>query len=243
MVYWEQWSVDPSQNNASPPAGAGENKLTFDQISDTFRVVMAAIKDVGEKGAALGTMAPQNSNAVSISGGSISSGASIDAGALKSGTVPLERLPTNLTGKKADGLTNAGLQALYNMLYPVGRIILWHSNSLTGSGLVWAGVSAVWQVVVGSGDRLIMSASGNVGPSQGAGTHTPIGQFGTSMSGLNKSQLGADTLVGISLIGSGSLQSGTDRGLQLEGGGGGVHNHVLDYNPARYGVVVIVRTS
>ena len=179
--FWEQWFTNPAQNNMAPPFGAGEKKMGFDQITDTFRVVMAACKQLGDRiTTGLGSMASQPANNVGITGGSIANTTlyasnAIDAEALKSGLIALDRLQTNLTGKYATGLTVPGMQALYNTLYPINTIRLWHTANLgVGDGLVWTNVTATWVIVPNSGDRYLVSAGSQTGVQQGGGTSAII---------------------------------------------------------------------
>jgi hypothetical protein len=48
MATWDQFNSDPAQNTKAPPLGAPEGGLANKQISDTFRQVMAAVREVGD---------------------------------------------------------------------------------------------------------------------------------------------------------------------------------------------------
>jgi hypothetical protein len=159
--YWEQWFANPAQNNQAPPYGAGEKKMQFDQITDTFRVVMAACKQLGDRiTSGLGSMSKQNANNVSISGGDMSnvqiySTNVIDAGAIKAGTVSIDRIPK---------------QQIYNLIYPVGTTVIWWNTNAVESGLVWPGVIATWSYVADQQDRYLVTAGAETISNSGAGT-------------------------------------------------------------------------
>ena len=220
--FWQQWSVNPCENSASPPNGAGEKKMGLDQITDTFRVVMAACAQLGNRILQFKSMATQAHDNVNIIGGSIGSGVSIAAEALKSGLIDLNRIPGTLTGKAADNLTTSFKNILYTWIYPVGRIMLWHSNDLTAaSGLIWPGVTAVWEIVPTSGDRLLVSAGSLCGPAAGAGTKSYVDTPTCSVQTANA-----------------TVQAGTGAGVMTN------HAHTIStYDPFRYGFNVIRRVS
>ena len=96
----------PGNNNSPPPQGSPEGQATSthnDSARDTKAGVNQNSQNIGAVNDALGTMAEQNSTAVSITGGSIGSGVSV---ALAVDSTAL------------GGLT---LQQLYDAEYPVGE--------------------------------------------------------------------------------------------------------------------------
>lgn len=268
MAYYDSWSENPPENNAAPPLGAGEDRMNFDMITDTFRVVMAAIKQLANVVDALGDMADQNANNVNISGGTIGGTVAISADRLTSGKVPLDRLETNLTGKNADGLTTAALQAMYNRIYPVGRVMLWHTTDLVSSGLTWAGVTATWVTIDAAADMVLVVAGTMVGPSQGAGSVLLTGTGQTTDDGVhdhggstdNVALTSAHLPTPVLTYNRQLVESGNDVNVVIStatlgysGTPGGVHahavpsqtahHHTLTRDIARFGVVIVQRTA
>jgi hypothetical protein len=184
MAFYDIWSENPGENNQAPPYGAGESKMPFDQITDTMRVIMAACKQLaGSTVGSIRSMAYQDKEAVYIVGGAINGGVQIAAEALKSGIIALARIPTNLAGKYADGLTTAGMQYLYNLVHPVGQFTLWHSLDPYASLLIWPGVSATWVEVVGARDLMITTHGTKTGLISGAGYQIAGSKYGTEGEG------------------------------------------------------------
>ena len=126
MAIYEQFDVDPNKNNKAPPYGSPEKGLTLDQITDTFRVVMAAIAELGKLASTvagtIGSLGRQNADAVSIIGGSIDA-VNITRSAVKTGSTVDANCITSVSGSKLP-IGVIPLQTLYNYVYPVGCIRL-----------------------------------------------------------------------------------------------------------------------
>lgn len=175
---------------------------------------MAGVAEVGKLVSdltkALKSMAYQDSANVTITGGSIgqnvtivgfstgiwtgtiTSAATIAAEAIKSGVLSLDRLPTNLTGKLAGGLTASATQILYDLIYPVGTPRMWGASST--SGLVWPGCTATWvEATGGAGAVLYVSSASDPNLLSAAGGHK-IGD-GTAGEGLPTTAAGGHTPV------------------------------------------------
>ena len=168
MAIFDQFDVDPAKNNKTPPYGAPEKGLSFDQITDTFRVVMAAIAEIGKmvssSAGAIGTLGKQNANQVAITGGTLDG-------------VTLTRATIGWSDTMANGVdpyciyhptrkiksNMLPLQELYNLVHPVSCIRL--SVSTNAYDLKWAGTTSTWRILPGSPDRHLVSA----------GTHTAVG--------------------------------------------------------------------
>jgi hypothetical protein len=264
--FWEQWSSNPSENNQAPPTGAGEKKMPFDQITDTFRVVMAACAQLGVRLNSLGGISGQEPGNVNITGGNIGPNVNIDATSVRSGLLDLARLPTTLTGKLVDNLTLAGRQQLYNWVNPVGIIKLWHASDSSGSGgLVWPGLTASWEVVAGTSDMIIVTAGGQTGLINGAGADFPAVTMGTTVNGahshgggtggtiLSRAHMPSDAMVDVSIAGTGGVIGTGSQGLNKTFGGGGAHGHGIGadgdhghnvaYNPRRFAFAIVHRTA
>ena len=205
MTIWDKFNVDPDQNTLEAPLGAKYGQFSWGNVSVTFRTVMAAIREVGNNGVTLANslkdLAFQASNSVSFTGGtitgvtytgtfngSVATAATVAAEAIKSGVLPLARLPVNLTGKLADGLTSGATQILYNLINPVGHTKLWWSADL--SKLVWPGVTATWIDVVDAQNAVLAVAGSHVTLLTATGGHS-IGD--PSEPGLTSSTAGAHT--------------------------------------------------
>jgi hypothetical protein len=172
MAIYEQFDVDPAKNNKTPPYGAPEKGLSFDLITDTLRVVMAAIAEIGKlassSAGAIGTLGKQNANAVQITGGTV------DGVTLTRTTIGWSETMANTIDPFAIfhathkiNVNMLPLQALYNMVHPVGTIRL--SINSSASDLKWAGTTSTWRVVPSSGDRYLVSAGTLTGGGAGAG--------------------------------------------------------------------------
>lgn len=111
-----------------------------------------------ENGLALGTMALQDSDAVSITGGTIGTAVAIDATRLTSGLVPRARLATGTPSANnfpaGDGTYKPGI--------PIGSVWMWLTGSVpTGTLLLdgsavsrttYAALFALWSTTFGVGD-------------------------------------------------------------------------------------------
>ncbi len=279
MAYWTEFSADPTQNTKNPPLGAGENALPQGRISDTFRVVMAAVREVGDlafaTASALGTMAAQAASNVAISGGiiggttqfvgTVASGAIVVAETISQGTLALARLPTSLTGKLADGLTTVGKQAIYDLVYPVGRIMLWHTAT-PGTGLVWSGITATWVEVTAARDAVIVAAGtktdertvagsaliGNAATTSADGAHSHGGA--TENTALSSTNLPA-IAVTVAVSATEKVDGGADKDSNVTAAYSGSashshpisgvfdHTHTLTHATKRFGFVVLERTA
>jgi hypothetical protein len=120
VAIWDRFKTSPAENVAAPPYGAGENQLTIDQISDTFRVVMAGVREVGNiastAASSLGTLASQNAANVNITGGTIQGAkiedsANVDAASVKRGSIDPARLPANLSINSAGAVDAAAIKS------------------------------------------------------------------------------------------------------------------------------------
>lgn len=277
MALYEQFSALPDQNTKTPPLGAPQNATYLKDISKTFRYLMASVREIGDVVktlvSSLGSCAAQNANNVNISGvvqvrgGSVDENSTVDARALKTGLVPLAAIPVTLTGKAAGGLTYGALQNLYNMIYPIGRSMLWHTDDLENSGLVWANVSATWQIVAGSEDRFLVTAGSQTAPSAGAGSQQPYGFTTTTGGGavaagftdpatLGMQHLPSSVLtdIGSSGAGGGGFGTGTMQPTRTRNAGGDqphahgtpaipAHTHQITRDPLRVGLVFIQRIA
>lgn len=225
MAIYEQFDVDPNKNNKAPPYGAPEKGMTFDQVTDTFRVVMAAIAELGKivstAAGAIGTIGKQNADAVQITGGTID-GVTLTRFNLKAGggaTVDAATVQS-ISGSKLP-LSVIPLQVLYNYIYPVGCIRL--SAVTNAADLYWPGVTATWEVLPGSNDLVIVGA-GETSVGQGKGTHHAYNQLPFS----------GDTSNGYPGWVFQSVAPGTPGGVFLSG----VHHDVT-----RYGMIIARRKS
>jgi hypothetical protein len=177
-MLWEALSATPSENGNRPaPTGAPEGTFTIGQTNETFRWLMAAVAEMGAwvrtSIAGLATMAYQAASAVTITGGSIAgctlgSSNSLDAGALKSGTVDAARLPVG---------TIFNPQVAYDLAWPVGSQRLWNSTTLTG--LVPTGVAATWSRISAAQDALLaVAGSTRAYGASGSGTTVTVAAAG-----------------------------------------------------------------
>lgn len=176
MAYVQQFSTDPAANNKAPPHGAPEGGLSFERISDTFRVVMAACAELLE-----------NVDNVNETLGD-----------------RIAELEDNPIGS-VDNATKLGgrtRQQTYDDFWPVGSERAW--NSFTPAGLTPTGLSATW-VLVGK-DALLVGASnaagatysgigGTIGSGVAAatasdGAHTHSGSVGNTS--LTEFQIGSN---------------------------------------------------
>lgn len=83
MATWRDYQPEPGDNTAAPPVGAPEGNYRGSVVNDTFRRLMAAVRNLGDTTpkitgagdpeATIGSMAYQNAGAVAITGGTISS--------------------------------------------------------------------------------------------------------------------------------------------------------------------------
>lgn len=195
---WEQWNVTASTNTAAPPNGAPEN-MAAAGLNDTMRLIMAAIKELGnevrtgDKDADpednniglddLGSMATQNKSSVDIVGGNIGGGVNIDASRLTSGTIPQARIPVVNDALRAVGVTQSGtvsanIQELYNMMWPVNSIMFRDSGASTIAPppTVPTGITATWELVSTQRYIRIMSADG--APNRTGGTYAGVTEPG-----------------------------------------------------------------
>lgn len=146
---------DAAKMFSSAPTNPAENFMRFNRSTNLFQEYLSAVwtdkvlaiagggtgaitASAARTALGIGTMGVQNSNSVTITGGSISSGASIDAAALTSGLVAQARL-----GSGSDG---AGLKALldnqtYGVLAPVGSGNLWFTNTPPSGFLICDGTA------------------------------------------------------------------------------------------------------
>ena len=220
MAIYDQFDVDPAKNNKTPPYGAPEKGLSFDQISDTLRVVMAAIAEIAKiastSAGALGTLGKQNANAVQITGGTID-GVTLTRSAITSGANGCSVDPWSIAHATHKIASNVlPLQELYNYVNPAGCVRL--SINSNASDWKWPGTTSTWRIIPGSGDRFIVSAGTQTSGGQEAGTDKPVSQL----------DLSGDTYPGNPLIHYGT-------GVEWLTG---VH---LD--AARYGMHVVQRTA
>lgn len=91
MASYTDFQPEPDDNTAAPPVGAPEGSYQGKWVNNTFRYVMAAIRNLGDStpkipvdgdpALQVGTMAYQNASGVNITGGTI--------GSAVAGTVPL----------------------------------------------------------------------------------------------------------------------------------------------------------
>lgn len=120
----------PGNNNDPPPKGSPEGQATSthnDSARDTKAGVNQNAQNIGAINDALGTMAEQNSTAVSITGGSIGSGVSV-----------------SLANDSAQ-LGGVTLQQLFDLIYPVNDAVVHrHDESPPPS---WPGISATWTLI------------------------------------------------------------------------------------------------
>lgn len=278
MTIWDKFNVDPDQNTQAAPLGAAYNRFTWGNVSVTFRTVMSGIREAGNLatavGASLKDMAFQTSSAIAITGGniagvtmsstntflgSVTTAATVAAEAIKTGVLPLARLPTNLTGKLADGLTSGATQILYNLIYPVGDTRLWWSSSL--SGLVWPGVTATWievtaardAVLVGAGEKTdLLAASGG----HKIGDETDPGLTSTANGGhtptINSHALTANELpIEVNLTADSGGAYPTLKTVSVRTALGHAHtaaavnnhSHTTQLDILRYGFRVVTRTA
>jgi hypothetical protein len=229
-------------------------------MSDIVRRLMAAIYEIGNQVkditggvGVLGTMARQNKELVDIDGGTISAATldstnAINAGAIKSGSVPVDRLAgtaANLVAgdtTKAFGLTK---QQLYDMVWPVGSERAWDKTDLTG--LVPEGVTATWSrraldsLLVGAGSTYSYGvAQGSGTDATAAGTAITIAQMPAHTHGYEYPDDG----------GTGQVNNAAPSGstgpystfTTSSTGGGGTHTHVISL-PTRYPTVWVKRTA
>jgi hypothetical protein len=230
MSIWEQFSTDPAQNNKAAPYGAPEGQVQINLFTDICRVMMAAIREVADiaitTGGVIGTMGIQNKEAVQITGGSIgnatitggalnnatignstiSGSNTIDGTAIKSGLIPLARIP---------------LQALYNVMYPVGtqRIYL-HSSS---QDLFWgSSISAQWTYFAAASGYVMVFGGGAGGVAVQAG--------------------GGSIRMGANIDSSAAAGFGGTIGTGLSGAGID-HYHVVSSEFLRYGVGIATRVA
>jgi hypothetical protein len=278
---WEGWSADPGTNgNRPPPDGAPEGRTSHGQLSDIIRRVMAATYEIGNQVkeitgglGTLGTLARQNKELVDITGGTIKgvaidSSNAINAGAIKSGSIPADRMAGTASSliagdaSKAFGLTK---QQLYDMVWPIGSERAFDSTD--PAGLVPEGVTATWSrrgldsILVGAGSTYsygVTQGSGTTASAASDGAHTHVAG-GTA---LTAAQLPAHTHL-YSWPGSGG-SGGGGGGADLDGGNpytefetssvgsgaththtiasGGAHTHSVTL-PARYPTVWYKRTA
>lgn len=277
MPIWDKFSVDPDLNTQAAPLGAAYNRFTWGNVSVTFRTVMAAVREVGNIGtaiiASLRDMAFQTSSAIAITGGAIAgvtlsstctflgtltTAATVPAEAVKSGVLALARLPTNLTGKLADGLTSGATQILYDLINPVGTVRIWGLASL--SALVWPGVTATWieltdaqnAVLVGAGTNIGLLASGG-----GQAIGNPAGGLVSTTGGAHTPTINAHVLTATELpleLNATADSGGVNPALKTTSArtalghahtadpvAGHTHNTVLDIY--RFGVKLVKRTA
>lgn len=257
---WETLSATPSENGNRPaPTGAPEGTFNIGQTNDTFRWLMAAVRELGDQvvsgAVTLGTMAAQAASAVAITGGSIK-GCSLDnsnsiaADALKSGTVDAARLPVG---------TIFNPQVAYDLAWPVGSQRLWNSVVLTG--LVPVGVTATWTRITTAQDALLAvagttraygaSGSGTTATISAAGAHDHGGATGghaltgaevpnlrwfTGVDGAGDGfPFGTDQYVA-----SGGLTPGTAHGHGIAGAADHTHTATL---PKVFSTVLVERTA
>jgi hypothetical protein len=163
MTIWDKFSTDPAQNNGLPPYGAGDGTMPFNLITDTFRVVMAAIREVGDMVAtatsAIGTLGKQAANAVAITGGNIA-GVVINTSTIKGTTLEAscQMQASSIQGKLT--LSQLNLQQLYDTMYPVGTHRIY--TMAAGADLYWPGVTATWVDIPGTNSGSLLQV---VGPS------------------------------------------------------------------------------
>ena len=254
---FESFSENPEGNNANPPPiGAPENQTALKDLNNILRYVMASIAELGNhaisKFNSYGSMALQNSTSVSITGGSInpatdngftiSNKASIDAGAIKSGTLQEARVPN---AQNASKIANLTLQQLYDFIYPIGSSIIMFNN--VGSIPVPSGVTATWSRI--SGGRYLrlfgsdlgtfpVTGGDNLVATSSSGSHNHGGK--TADHTLTISQIPAHTHPVPSggpssgIIGYRTEANSQNSGSQTTGstGGGAPHSHNISSDGA-----------
>lgn len=248
---WKEYDSNPDNNTKPPPLGAPENTTRKKDLNDIERQIMATIHEIGEwlehvvggptqdPDFTLGTMAAQNSNAVSISGGTIVGSTTINdqvtvyAEAVKTGTLPTSVVPSNISVNRFAENT---IQQFYDAIYPVGAVqILVASRA---SIPVPAGVTAVWTKIGYNGRFLQVQDSitsyPDLGGSLGAVVATAAGR--TEDTTLTVNQIPPHSHTYSRTGGSGSVISGgspysnvvaADTG---DTGGGQPHSHPLGAN-------------
>lgn len=248
MAIADRFKVQPDANTEPPPYGAPENGLALDRINDTFRVVMAGVREtwdaLGELRRRLGDLAFQARNNVLIEDGIVNAKA-IKGGA-NAGYIPASALlpPDDEAygGVRVGGLTPIALQRLYNWSHPIGSFRLWHNT--TGAGLVWPGTTATWEMHPNAIGALLVGSNVDVAPGAQAGfrylqaTTSTTGAHGhggqTAAHTLTVEQMPAHTHEGrtVANLTSGGFTNmavGTDRRLVAENtgsaGGGQGHRH------------------
>lgn len=269
-MIWEGWDADPGNNGKPPPDGAPEGRTSHGALSDICRRIMAAVYEIGSQlqtltEDTLGTMAEQDADDVEITGGTIASGASIDAAALKSGTIPIGRLTDvqdEIVAGDADKVFGLTKQQLYDMIWPVGSERGWDKADF--SGLVPAGVTATWSqraidcIIVGEGNVYsygVIEGSGTAATAAAAGGHTHTAA-GTT---LNATQVPAALVTDVAYAtgaapGVNEAEAGDDYSLAVtkNTGGGQSHTHtiasVADHThtlslPQRYPTYWLKRTA
>jgi hypothetical protein len=171
VAIWEKFFANPDANSGPPPYGAGENKLPYDKITDTIRVLMAAIRELGDAlgsaGKVVGTLGTQNKNAVDITGGSIK-GTTIDntnalSASLRNSVIDSTNTLSLGAIKSPIPATMLNLQSLYDIVNPIGTIKLALKSDL--SDIKWAGTGSTWVQVSGASGRVLQVAgSSGYGP-------------------------------------------------------------------------------
>lgn len=148
-LLYEVYDAIPANNNTDPPTGAPEGVTRVKQLNDILRYLMAAVFEIGEVATGVGTIAAQDANAVSLTGGAISNIAltassinstnNINALALTAGLIPLARIPTVADSVR---LFSNTVQELYDGIYPIGSVMLMARERATIP--MPFGVVAVW---------------------------------------------------------------------------------------------------
>ncbi len=153
------YDTTPGGNADPPPKGAPEGQAPS-TVNDAMRDTKAACAqndaNIVAVNAALGTMAEQDANAVTITGGTISGG-TITSGATVAVAATL-----------GDATNNVSLQGLFDLIYPVDdAVVLRHDESPPPA---WPGISATWTLIAEGFYLKVIQSGQTVGETFGSTT-------------------------------------------------------------------------
>jgi len=155
MTLWSDYSPTPSDNTSPPPLGAPEGMFPS-AVNDTIREMMSVINQLGTTTqstfAGLGSMSTQNSDDVSITGGSVTgvtlagegSGIyNLNAANLAIGTVPQARMqgyyPISVDqSTHANNADTIGGVSISSIMIPVGGVIMYYGSLASVDTNQWA---------------------------------------------------------------------------------------------------------